>query len=84
MSTLKIMGPKGHEKKTWDPQAALDEQNPQAIAILEEARKVCENYVHQGRPLFRTDPDDPAKAVQIDRFDPRATEITVGLPLAGG
>lgn len=83
-STLKFMGPKGHETLEWNPAAALDEHDPEAIAILEEVRKVCDGLAGQGRPLFRTDPSDITQAEQITAFDPRAKEIIVGLPLRGG
>lgn len=80
-SVLKVMGKAGHKSMTWEP-GALESDDPRAIATLREAERIVEEHIAKGDPVFATTPTGGSR--QLEHFDPRAEEIIVALPLAGG
>jgi hypothetical protein len=81
MATMRIMGRQGDNQVTWDPAAAVDDLDAQAV--IREAERLFEEARVAGAPAFVVDPVTK-ETRQITSFDPKAEEILVALPIAGG
>lgn len=73
MGTLTIMGPKGHETKTWD--VTIQE-------TVDEAQRQFGQLIQEGYTAIRTKGNRPEEV--ISEFDPQAEEITFIPHMSGG
>jgi hypothetical protein len=81
MSTLHVLNWHGDEHVSWNPEA-LDKGDPVAVAAVREAERIFAQELKRGGVAFRVKPG--ATAERIDALDPRADEIVVLPPIAGG
>jgi hypothetical protein len=82
MNKLQILGRSGHKELVWEMEK-VEEEDAEALAVIEEAERIVNEAFARGQAVFRVDsPDQPA--VRINQFD-RTAPTTVIIPrLAGG
>jgi len=75
MGTLRIMGQRGDEPFSWDP------EDP---ASVEEARKVFEERKKAGYRIYRVERKPQRTGDPVTEFDPTAGEYLFAMPMRGG
>ncbi len=74
MGVLRILGPSGDTRVTWDS-TDLDE--------VADVRRRFDEIIRQGYLVFELD-SRTMQGTQVRRFNPRARELRAFRPLAGG
>ena len=74
MGVLRILGPSGDTRVTWDPSD---------LETTEDVRRRFDEIVREGYLVFELDPQTK-EGQQIRTFDAEARELRAFRPLAGG
>jgi hypothetical protein len=74
MGVLRILGPSGDTRVTWEP-ADVDS--------VDEVRRRFDEIVREGYLVFELDPRTK-EGERVTTFDPRVRELRAFRPLAGG
>ncbi len=84
MAKLFVMGMEGHKKPEleWDP-VAVEAGDPEALVIIQQAEEILRDAERKGAFAFEVDPVT-RETHRIEKINPMAQEIFIGLPLAGG
>lgn len=81
MPMLRILNAGGDRNITWNLEA-LDNGDAEAESAVREAERIFAEERLCGATAFRVAPGAPAE--RLNEFDPRAEEIVVIPPIAGG
>lgn len=82
MNKLQILGREGHKELEWD-MVKVAEEDPETLAVIEEAERIVNEAFARGQAVFRLDdPNQPAE--RIKEFDRTAPRIMIIPRLAGG
>lgn len=78
---LRVMSRRGDDRLTWDEQKA-QAGDPEAIAAIQEAKRIFAQERAKGSTAFRMEAGQPAQ--RIDQFDATAEQMVLVPRVVGG
>jgi hypothetical protein len=81
MGTLRVISSRGDDRVQWNEQDA-QANDPEAIAAIQEAKRIFATERARGATAFRVESGKPA--VRLDQFDPQAEQIILVPRVVGG